>query len=188
MRWTLIKSETVFSMLWFFLTWEMTTRRHEEREYLNAAAWDHRESVPSSYFWPGPNWDDFFLPSAAAIQHCNGRNAKNNSKAVIKAAAKALNPVPVHLKPPRASMMPPSRTEPSDSDQSGGEDLTISGKHTMYTSGNLSLLLTFDQDQIETIFFCLQQRPSKNAMARMLRKILLINLTLPWPASKISPA
>ena len=55
-------------------------------------------------------------------------------KAAMKAAARALNHVPDHLKPPRASLMPPSRTEPSDSDQSGGEELTISGKHTMYTT------------------------------------------------------
>ena len=50
-------------------------------------------------------------------------------KAAMKATARALNHVPDHLKPPRASLMPPSRTEPSDSDQSGGEELTISGKH-----------------------------------------------------------
>ena len=50
-------------------------------------------------------------------------------KAAMKAAARALNRVPPHLKPARASLMPPSRTDPSDSDQSGGEDLTISGKH-----------------------------------------------------------
>ena len=69
-------------------------------------------------------------------------------KAAMKGRLRALNHVPTPLKPARASMMPPSRTDPSDSDQSGGEELTISGKHTMYTTENLSLLLFFDQDQI----------------------------------------
>merc|ERR1719391_302074 len=56
-------------------------------------------------------------------------------KAAMKAAARALNRVPDRLKPARASMMPPSRTDPSDSDQSGGEELTISAGAVQHCHG-----------------------------------------------------
>jgi len=82
-------------------------------------------SAPISPFVPGflvtsPEEQIADEPSSALSRMPPG-------KAAMKGRLRALKPVPPHLKPARASVMPPSRTDPSDSDQSGGEELTISG-------------------------------------------------------------